>query len=140
MVVVRDAISQSMRKLVHFCLQIIFDTILIYKLVIPGRHLNTFNSIKKGLKLAFNIIILNCMFILTNLPLLASIIYLNILNYKKSSISSNLIIANFVYYITAIFSSFTPATLFFVNLFVNKKFQRALTEMFFIKKQKYLIN
>ena len=132
LLLVRDIISQLMRSILPFLFELILNAILVHKLLQSRRRANLHSSMKREHKFVFTIVILNFTFILTNLPLLISIIYLNLLNYQfKSQTSSEAIfVANFFYSMAAIFSSFMPASTLFINIAFNKYFRKEFVTVF----------
>ena len=132
LVLVRDSISQLMRTVLPFILELILNVILIYKLIQSRKRAHLIGTLKREYKFAFTIVILNFTFILTSLPLLISIVYLNLLNYqfKSQTSSETLFIANFFYSIAILFASFMPITTFFVNIACNRLFRREFCAMF----------
>ena len=137
LVLARDAISQLMRTVLPFILELILNVILIHKLIQSRKRTHVIGSLKREYKFAFTIVVLNFAFILTSLPLLISIVYLNLLNYqfKSQTSSETLFVANFFYSIAILFASFMPITTFFVNIACNKLFRHEFCAMLCCKKR-----
>ena len=125
MSVVRDLIAQLMRSALPIVLECVLNTLLIYKLIISRKNLTMQRSLHKDYKFAFTIVMLNAFFFITQIPLLISLVYLNVLNYQQPSAvpSKNLILAYFLYIVAAVFASCMYSTVFFVNIFFNKHFR-----------------
>ena len=123
--IVRDLIAQLMRSALPIAVDFVLNTVLIYKLIMSRKNFTMRRSLHKDYKFAVTIVMLNAMFFITHIPLLISIVYLNVLNYQQPSAvpTKNLIFAYFLYIVAAVFASCMYTTVFFVNVIFNKHFR-----------------
>ena len=131
-VLIRDLLAQLMRTIFPVVLEFILNSILIYKLIKSRRNANVQRSLHRDYKFAFTIVILNLMFLITHLPLLVVVVYLNVLNNQNIILynTNNLIVANFLLTITTLFASYMTLSVFFVNLICNRFFKMELFSAF----------
>ena len=132
-ILLRDLISIVTRVVIVLILQLVMNTILIYKLIKARKNLRMPVSLKKEYKFMFNIIILNGVFIVTELPFLVSSILINIYGYNQTLIShasNEAAWASFAYVCSIVFAAFFYVSLFFVNFFTNKMFGRECKKIF----------
>ena len=127
---IRDIIAQLMRTIIPVILEAILNTILIYQLMKSRVMTNYRRSLTKEYRFALTIIALNFTFLLTQIPLLISIIYNKISNYQSLNQSKLVAIANFAYLVSILFASYLFGSLFFINLAFNKIFQKEIQKIF----------
>jgi hypothetical protein len=89
---------------------------------------------RKEYRFARIILWLNLMFIITEVPLMLTTFYFSILKviptYPIDTNVSNVIaLMTLVYFVTLVFSLYLFGSIFFVNLFTNKVFQREIFDM-----------
>ena len=126
-ILLRDLTAIVTRIVIALILQLVMNTILIYKLIKARKNLHMPVSLKKEYKFAFNVIILNGVFIVTELPLFVSSILINIYGYNQTLIShasNEAAWASFAYVCSVLFATFFYVSLFFVNFLTNKMFAR----------------
>jgi hypothetical protein len=130
----RDFIPLFVRIVIPSVLQIVMSVILVNKLLKLKINVNTL-SLKREYKYTFTIIVLNIVYIFTDLMAIASLISINVYGYNQTYISktsNESAIASFIYIFVIIFVIFIICDLlFFVNLFTNKKFQREAKRLLF---------
>jgi hypothetical protein len=107
---------------------------LANKLFKAKRVVMTNQSMQKEYRFARIILWLNLMFIITEAPLMVTTFYFSLLKviptYPIDTSASNVIaIMTLVYFVTLVFSLYLFGSIFFVNLFVNKVFQREIFAM-----------
>ena len=126
-ILLRDSIAMIMRIIVPLFLQLVMNTILIYKVFKARKSLRMTRSEKNDNRLAFTVIILNLVLIVTELPFSVNVILINLYGYNQTLISptsKNASLASFAFVCSLVFSSFYYVSLFFVNLSTNKMFRR----------------
>ena len=129
----RDTVAILMRILIPILLQIIMNSILIYKLFKARNNVTISRSLDKEYRFAFTIIILSIISILTELPFIMTTIFINVYGYNQSYISSasnESAIASLAHVCSFLFSSFIYVVLFYVNIITNKLFRKAFRNMF----------
>jgi hypothetical protein len=131
---IRNMIISIFRIVLPLVVQIIFSALLIYKLFKAKRVVMTNQSMQKEYRFARIILWLNLMFIITEAPFLLTTLYFSILKliptYPIDTNASDMIaIMTLVYYVSLTFSMYLFGSLFFVNLFTNKVFQREIFAM-----------
>ena len=125
LVLVRDLIAQCMRTVLPVLIEATLNAFLILKLLQSRRNLNVRRSLQRDYKFAFTITVLNAAFLVTHLPLVASTLYLNALNYQWANMDASLELkrAGFFYVISILITSYMLTSVFFVNLFCNRLFK-----------------
>ena len=121
--VLRDGITILSRFLLPITLQVIISGML-FKV---RNRAKVSRSLNKEYKFAFTIIILNLVLIITEFPLIVSLIFVNIYGYNQTFISNTSIesaIASFAYICSYVFAAFIYVSLFFVNFLTNKIYRR----------------
>jgi hypothetical protein len=92
-------------------------------------------SLKREYKYTITIIVLNIVYIFTDLMVIASLISINVYGYNQTYISrtsNESAIASFIYIFVIVFAIFIVGDLiFFVNLFTNMKFKREEKRLYF---------
>ena len=127
-VFMRDLSSVILRTALPVILEFILNTILIQKLNTYKKNF-TYNSnhdLKSEYKFSFTIVFVNILFLLTQLPSFIVVIYLNTLDYSgaKVNASRTLAIAQLVFVLTVMLSSFDYLSLFFVNFILSSNFRK----------------
>jgi hypothetical protein len=131
----RNMFISIFRILLPLVLQIVFSTLLIYKLFKVRRSVMANQSMDKEYRFARIILWLNLMFVITETPFLLTTFYFSLLGeipvYPIDANASNaLALMTVVYYGSLVFSLYLFGSLFFVNLFTNKIFQKEIKNMF----------
>jgi len=128
----RNLTAIFFRTILPIILQIIFSSLLLYKLFKVRRSvLTAHHSMEKEYKFARIILWLNLMIILTETPFLLMTIYVSVFNVTpvvRLGIDStrDLALTMVIYYSTFVFSMYVFGSLFFVNLFTNHLFQKEI--------------
>jgi hypothetical protein len=133
----RNTIVIVFRIVTPFILQMFFSVLLIYKLF-KARQINTISTdrdMRKEYRFARIIIWLNICFIVTELPLMVTTIYLSVLGIRtvypiSETASNSFALSSLVFIITNIFSSFTFGSIFFINLSTNRIFRKEIRLIF----------
>jgi hypothetical protein len=130
----RDLVPLMSRVVIPSVIQIIMSVILVSKLFKLKINVNTL-SLKREYKYTLTIIVLNVVYIFTDLMTIASLISINVYGYNQTYISrtsNESAIASFIYVFVIIFAIFIVCDLlFFVNLFTNMKFKREAKRLYF---------
>ena len=132
---IRNVFISIFRIVLPLVLQIVFSTLLIYKLFKVRRSVMMNQSMEKEYKFARIILWLNLMFLITEMPFLMTTLYFAVIKeipkYPIDTSASNIVaLMTVVYYATLIFSLYLFGSLFFVNLFTNRMFQREIQIIF----------
>ncbi len=128
----RNLTAIFFRTILPIILQIVFSSLLLYKLFKVRRSvLTAHHSMEKEYKFARIILWLNLMIILTETPFLLMTIYVSVFNVTpvvRLGIYStrDLALTMLIYYSTFVFSMYVFGSLFFVNLFTNHLFQKEI--------------
>jgi len=127
------------RTVLPIILQIVFSSLLIYKLFKVRRSVVTNQSMVKEYKFARIILWLNLMIIITETPFLLMTVYISVFNVKPTvrldkDSSSDFALTMVIYFVTQIFAMYMFGSLFFVNLFTNHLFRKEIRKMFSFKK------
>ena len=129
----RDFIGIASRTILPLIIRFILTLILIYKLFSLKVNAMTL-SLKKEYSFTFTIVIINFIFILADTFILITTIFINIYGYNQtfvSLISNESAIASFVYVVSVMSTLlFYFVLLFFVNLFVHKRFRRETRKLY----------
>ena len=133
---IRDLLSQIIRTVIPFILEIILNTILIYKLIKSKKGLNISRSLNKEYRFAFTTVMLNFAFIITQAPLFVWTVYIDILSQKSGVDPRLMALSNFLYLVFTLFASYLYGSIFFVNLLFNKLFQKEIRMIFGINVAK----
>jgi hypothetical protein len=131
---IRNMIISIFRIVLPLVVQIIFSVLLIYKLFKAKRVVMTNQSMRKEYRFARIILWLNLMFIITEVPFLLATLYFSLLKLIPTypidtNASDNVALMTLVYYVSLTFSMYLFGSIFFVNLFTNKVFQREIFDM-----------
>jgi hypothetical protein len=131
----RNMVISIFRILLPLVLQIIFSSLLIYQLFKVRRSVMMNQSMEKEYRFARIILWLNLMFVITETPFLLTTFYFSVLGeiplYPIDANASNaLALMTVVYYASLVFSLYLFGSLFFVNLFTNKIFQKEIKIIF----------
>jgi hypothetical protein len=132
---IRNIFISIFRIFLPLVLQIVFSILLIYKLFKVRRTVMANQSMDKEYKFARIILWLNLMFLITETPFLTTTLYFSVIKeipkYPIDSSATNIVaLMTVIYYATLIFSLYLFGSLFFVNLFTNKLFQREIQIIF----------
>lgn len=133
---IRDTIGVSMRIIIPLILEVVMNTILIYKLIKAKKQVHITRPINKEYKFAFTVIVLNIIFIITVLPVAINTVLINKYGYNQtfiSTTSNESAIATFSYLCSIMFSSFMYVSLLFVNLIFNRKFRQEFKRIYLEK-------
>jgi hypothetical protein len=123
---IRDTISVIVRIMLPVILEAIFNSILIYKLFQSRKRASQMTmSNKKEYKFSITIVMLNFAFLLFLMPTFVTTIYLNIIKTSSASYRSQ-VIALFAYNCSLVFAIYQFGSIFFINLFFNKIFQKEI--------------
>ena len=125
---IRDIIGIFTRSVLPIVLQIISSTIILHTLIKSRKNINLSRSMKNEYKFAFTILILNALFIISQTPLIVSLVYLNVIGYDESAPvnTSQLAIGNFFHTATVAIGTYMFISIFFVNMIFNKIYRREL--------------
>jgi hypothetical protein len=131
---IRNIVISIFRIVLPLVVQIIFSVLLIYKLFKAKRVVMANQSMQKEYRFARIILWLNLSFIITEVPLMLMTFYFSILKviptYPIDTNVSNVIaLMTLVYFVTLVFSLYLFGSIFLVNLFTNKVFQREIFDM-----------
>jgi len=132
---IRNIVISVFRIVLPLVLQILFSTLLIYKLFKVRRSVMMNQSMEKEYRFARVILWLNLMYIITETPLLLTTFYFSLLGeiptYPIAAKTSNtLVIMTVVYNASVLLSVYLFGSLFFVNIFTNKIFQNEIKILF----------
>jgi hypothetical protein len=132
---IRNTVISIFRIILPLVLQITFSVLLIYKFFKVRRSVLMNKSMEKEYRFARIILWLNLMFIITETPFLLATLYFSVVaqipTYPLDVNSSNaLALMTVVYYVALVFSMYLFGSIFFVNLFTNKVFQREILVIF----------
>jgi len=129
-VLIRDTISVTIRVMLPVIIDTILNIILIYKLFQSRRKVSQMTiSSKKDYKFSFTIVMLNFAFLVFEMPTFIAAIYLNIINNSQPTLRSQAI-ALFAYNCSLVFAIYQFGSIFFINLFFNKIFQKEIKIIF----------
>jgi hypothetical protein len=122
----RDIFSALARIILPIILQTIFNCILIVRLFKFRKNHDP--ALKKEKRLAFTVIIFNVIYILGEVPLMVTSVFINIYGYNQtnyiSTSSDESAIASFAYVCSLAFVMFTPHSLLpFLNYLTNTKYR-----------------
>jgi hypothetical protein len=127
----RDLIAALLRVIIPLILKLILDTFLIHKMFkVRLQILNHTidRSLRKEYKFAFTTIILNMVFIFTDLSQIMGLVFINIYGYNQTYISTTSdasAIASFVFVcITLVTLLLNFCLLFFVNIITNTVYRK----------------
>ena len=135
-VLLRDSIVVIVRFLAPLVLQLAMNTMLVRKLFKAKQNRSMSTRMRREYRFAFTTVVLNVVFIVTGMPMLVSMVFINIYGYDQTYISkrsSESALASFVYLCSVVFVSFFYVALFFVNFFTNKMFRRECKNIYFGK-------
>jgi hypothetical protein len=131
--VLRDLIAAIFRVLIPLVLKLVLDGMLIYKMFKVRRQIlnHTIDrSLRKEYKFAFTTIILNMVFIFTDVSQLVSLVVMNIYGYNQTLVSTTSnasAIASFVFVCTTLLAlAMNCDLLFFINLITNNVFRKEM--------------
>ena len=132
---IRNMMISIFRIILPMIFQVVFSTLLIYKLFKVRRRVNSNQSMEKEYKFARTILWLNLMFIITETPYLLTTFYFSFLGVIPQyplnvNASHSIAIMTVAFYVTTLFSLYLFGSLFFVNLFTNKLFQTEIKLIF----------
>ena len=127
-----------MRIVLPITLQVILSIILIYKLFKSRINLHMSRSIRKEYIFSFTIMILNIVYLITEMPLMFSTLYFGLIGVTPvipldMNMSQSLAIQILVYYCTLVLSLYMFGSIFFVNLMFNKIFKAEIKSLFWGK-------
>jgi hypothetical protein len=130
---IRDSISSLFRIVLPIVIQTVISCILIYKLSVLEINVTTL-SLKKEYRFTFTMVIINLLFIFSQLLLLMGLIFTNIYGYNQtyiSTTSNESAVSSFFYTCAILCSTFINTNLlFFVNLITNFKFREEAKKIF----------
>jgi hypothetical protein len=129
----RNMVISVFRIVLPLVFQILFSILLIYKLFKVRRTVN--QSMEKEYRFARTILWLNLMYIITEMPFLSTTLYFFVIKeiptYPIDPSASDIVaLMTVVYYVTLVFSLYLFGSIFFVNLFTNKVYQREIQIIF----------
>ncbi len=132
---IRNMIISIFRIILPIIFQIVFSSLLIYKLFKVRRNVNRNQSMEKEYKFARIILWLNLMFLITETPYLLTTLYFGLLGIVPKypldeNTSYSLAIATLVFYLTLCFSLYLFGSIFFVNLLTNSLFKKEIKTIF----------
>jgi len=130
---IRDFITSLFRVILPMIIQTVISCILIYKLSVLKINVTTL-SLKKEYRFTFTIVIINLLFIFSQLLLLIGLIITNIYGYNQtyiSTTSNESAVASFFHSCAILCSLFINTNLlFFINLITNFKFREEAKKIF----------
>jgi len=129
---IRDTLGSITRVLLPTVLSFVINSILICKLLNVRKRSGLARSLSKEHQFAFTIIILNFFYLVLELPILVSVVFVNLYGYTETFISrtsNESAIASFVYVCSYITTSFVYVSLFFVNLLSNRVFRKECADI-----------
>ena len=131
---IRDILSTVMRVIVPIMLRSGMNAVLVYKFV-KARHSMSLPHalLSKEFKFAFTVIVMNVIYFVVELPVVFSVIFVNLYGYNETHISTTSnesAIASFVYVCSFVVSSLVYVSLFFVNLITNKLFREEFKNIY----------
>ena len=134
---IRDSITSMLRVLLPLVLQLVFNSVLVYKLV-KNRRISVSMSrlVNTEYRFAFTIIVLNVIVFASDLPLFVCFVLINVYGYNQTYISrtsNESAWASFAFVCSLVLSSFVYVSLFFVNYATNKIFRRESKNIYFGK-------
>ena len=141
---IRDFLGVFYRILLTLILEFIFNIILIVRLIKFSKNVSeaTRNSrdLEKAKRFALTVIIINIVFILGEIPVIACTVLLQIYGYNQSYISTSSdqsAIASFLY-LCSIFLSLwiCYSSMPIVNLFTNKKYRKEVKKILGLRVKK----
>ena len=124
---IRDAVVIAFRMVIPFILTILLNIVLVFKLVKIKNQIRSKDSyMLREYRFAFSIIALNVLFILTLLPNLVALIYLNLAQYDQANLAytRQVAVANFMLYVGQYISAYNYSFNFFINLKANSMFRK----------------
>ena len=127
----RDLIAALFRVIIPLIFRLILDTFLIYRLFKVRRQIlnHTIDrSLRREYKFAFTTIVLNVVFIFTDVSQLISLLFINIYGYNQTYISTTSnasAIASFVFVCITLLALFMNCGLiFFINIITNNVYRK----------------
>ena len=130
---IRDIFSSAFRVVIPAGILVVISIILVYKLLRLKINVTTM-SLKREYKFTFTIIVLNIVFILSDILILLGLVFINIYGYNQTYISTTSnasAVASFFYQCSVALNLFIIACLvFLVNLITNAKFRREAKKIF----------
>ena len=124
---IRDAVVIAFRMVIPFILTILLNIVLVFKLVKIKTQIRSKDSYMLiEYRFAFSIIALNVLFILTLLPNLVALIYLNLAQYDQANLAHTrqVAVANLMLYVGQYISAYNYSFNFFINLRANGVFRK----------------
>ena len=125
-VFIRDTIIVNMRVVIPMILQFILSIILIVSILKLRKNANMTRSLRKDYQFAFTILMLNITFLITETPLMLSIINFYLIDKNNAT---SMAMANLFYYCGQIFSTYMLGSIFFVNILFNRIFKKELKKI-----------
>ena len=126
-ILIRDTIALLMRTALPIVLEFFINISLIYKLIKSRRNLNLKRSLRRDYKFAFTIVMLNVMFLITNVPFFVTCLYSMAMGYERVDVNSIFKLrygyVSFWLFLTAIVSSYMFVSVFFVNMMFCRFFK-----------------
>ena len=128
----KDLIGTIVRFCIPLVLELLFNTVLIYKLIKQRKQVCVSRDMKREYRFAFNIVVLNVLFFITETPNFILTIYMSVMGYSQPNvvITRNVAIANLAYALSISLMSYRCVCLLYVNLLVNKLFRSQFFDMF----------
>ena len=125
-VFLRDLSGVILRTALPFMLEFILNAILIHKLIKYKKNSTNNPDLRSEYKFSFVIVLVNILFLLTLSPSFITVIYLNIIGYSDANVNSSrvLAVAQLIYLLTVMLSSFDYLALFFVNFILSSEFRK----------------
>ena len=136
MVWIRDAITLLMRVALPLSVQISLNLVLVYKLHKLNNNKRLAIKFIKELRFTLTVIVLNLIYIITDLPALVSTIFINVYGYDLTYVSTRSnesAIASLAYVCTVIFATLNFVAPFFVNLIFYRQFRLEAKRIFCTK-------
>jgi len=134
---VRNLVVCVFRVILPTLLQAIFSVLLIFRFFKVRRTVvtNSNGSMKKDYRFARIILWLNLIYFITEIPYCLTTLYFGIIGKTPTypilaNTSNELAVMSLVFYLSVVFGSYLFGSLFFVNFFTNKLFQREIRLMF----------
>ena len=129
---IRDMEVICFRLALPFGLTFVLNLVLIFKMKKFKKQMTSRDSFMvRECRFAVSIIALNVMFLVTLLPVISTIAYLNLVGYDKASsfYTRQVAIGNFIFYVAQSVSSYNYSFTFFVNLKTNIMFRNELFKL-----------
>jgi hypothetical protein len=131
-VFIRDLIGILLRTIVPFLITFVLNFLLIRCLIESKKKINKDKHLKKERQFAITIIALNCLFFVTQLPLGASLILLNVKQY--AIIPTNTALIRLIFFVAVYIALLFNTLSFMVYLTSNKLFRKEFFQMFHVAK------